>query len=125
MKKELQGQPWYVSGRLYSKKPLLLAIDSKSGYDWSAKFMANGKLVMEETTKESSFDANGKEIGPGLHYTDSTITYELKKDLVKIDYSIPATKDSKGMTRISFYKINRLADKKGYELVPIAASEFK
>lgn len=125
MKKQLQGKTWYVAGRLYIKKSLMLSTDPKSNYDWSTKFLTNGKVFMEETTKESSFDANGNEIGPGLHYIDTTYKYEFKKDLIKIDYSLPAAHDEKPLTRISYYKIKELAGKKGYELTPIAETEFK
>jgi hypothetical protein len=124
-KTQLQNKNWYVVGRLYTGQPLQLAGSSKVNFDWSTKFLSNGKLFIEETTKESVFDENGNEIGPGFHYIDTSYTYAFRKDRIKIDYSWRATAKEKAITRIAYYKIQSSGDKTGFEFIPIKKNEYE
>lgn len=67
----------YSYGQLYR---------SVEKYDWEARFLSTGKFCTSSISNVSDtmFDTHGVEMDPGMLYTDSCFTYELKNDIIKI-----------------------------------------
>ena len=110
--KQLQVGKWFVTGSLGEKN---LILSSKSSGDWNATFLAKGKMKYCGTAKSEMPDPTvaGKNIPAGSAYCDSQYTYEVKNNVININYG-PAN---------FFYSIKKIAD--GYELIPTEYTNFK
>lgn len=125
-KKEFIGKTWYVTGSLWNQQPLQLTTTKLPSPDYDFVFLPKGTLKKHEITKESTFDENGNEHGPGLEFTDSTFTYTFKKNYVELHRFLPKRKKDDEEVNFSFYyKIDVLPDKKGYQFTHVTREEFK
>lgn len=125
LKKEFMGKTWYVTGSLWNDKPLQLTTTKIPSPDYDFIFLPSGTLKKHEITKESSFDEDGNEIGPGLEFIDSTFTYTFKKGQVELHRFLPKQrKDDVEVNFSYYYKIEVLPDNKGYQFSHITREEF-
>lgn len=124
LQKEFESKRWYVTGTFFNQNPLVFKSSEFKDNDGDVVFIKGNVIKWHGITRESSFDSQGNEIGPGIEYTDSTFTYTFKKDLVKLLRYLPATKEDAEVKFYLYYKIETLEDKKVYQFKHITSEEF-
>lgn len=110
--KQLQANKWFVTGTLGEKN---LILSSKTTGEWDATFLPKGKMKYCSKAKTEMPDPNvaGKNITAGTPYCDNQYTYEVKNNVININYG-PAN---------FFYTIKKTSD--GFELIPTEYTNFK
>lgn len=122
--KLLQSHNWYLTGHFYTvPRTIYLSSQESKDYDSEVKFLANGKYYRKSTLRESHFDSNGNELPEGTVWEDSTITYLIKRDVIK--FAFPQHIKEVNEAPVYYFKIQCTKDKGRYDLVPAKPEEFK
>ncbi len=125
LQKEFESKKWYVTGTFFDQNPLVLKSVDFKDKDSDIEFIKGRLIKWHEITKESSFDMEGNEVGPGIEHTDTTFTYTFKNNMIKLMRYLPAVPKHHDEIRFYlYYKIETLEDKKVYQLNHITYEEF-
>lgn len=124
LQKEFESKKWYVSGTFFNQEPLFFKSEKNKDQDADVELLKGRMVKWHGITRESSFDEQGNEIGPGIEYTDTTFTYTFKNNMVKMMRFVPADKNNAEIKFYVYYKIEALEEKKSYKLSHITYEEF-
>jgi hypothetical protein len=110
--KKLQDKTWFVTGDLLKPTGNILLSKKKPAVKYSeVKFFPDNKLHL---------DLYGK------NEFNFVCSYELKKDMIRIHYTVNHPKAGKKQEEIMhYYKIKESPNKKDLELIQVTAGEFK
>ena len=112
IEKDLQSNIWHGQGWFKDKSIELLKSDAKS--EWHLKFMPKGIARYSTVVKEKGYDENGKVFMPG-DTVKASYNYSVKKSVIY--FNAPHGK--------YYFKVNKLNNEEGYELVSATEKEFK
>lgn len=107
--KKLKSQSWYAKGDIYRGEASTIYTDKPSDYSSDVNFKSNGEIEMYM-----------KSVDQKVVYL-----YEFHKDMMKIFYSVAFTDKNTQQEGSIYYKIKALSNNKDFELIPIAAADYK
>ena len=112
IKKELLSNTWHGQGWFKDKTVALSKSDAKS--EWQLKFLETGLAKYLTVVKEKGYDEKGKVVLPG-DTIRASYKYTLKNNVIY--FNAPHGN--------YYFKVNKLANEEGFELVSANKSDFK
>jgi hypothetical protein len=105
--KKLQEEVWFVTGDLLNNEKCIFNSEKPLSEASEVKLLPDGIIKMH--TVENFFLSS---------------SYEIKKDMIKIYYSVNYPKEKTQEEVAHYYQIKELSNQKGFELMPIGSAAF-
>jgi hypothetical protein len=105
---KVQNKTWFVTGDLLKSEKCLFNSEKPSTKVAEVKLLPDGLIKM-----------------PYDEDFILTSAYDIKKDMIKIYYTINYPSEKRQENVAHYYKIKELSNQKDFEFTPIASTDFK